>query len=178
MAPFFGYAGKLPMPDQLLLISPWVDAESQVGSQRLAELESKDWWLSSKVLRGAASMYAGNGKTYAAAVARVPKAAAALLPKPADRTHPYLSPLRDPEHFRLLAEHGIRVTLTYSERDTLCIDAEDYIAKLDKAGVQTRALLGRNGSHVCPSFAFLGLTESRAAFDWMFDAVKAQSRAS
>lgn len=165
------------MPDQLLLITPWLDA-TMSGSDSLTfrQVNAQDYYLNAEDLRECGRLWTGNEEARADALKALPPGVLPYLPKPGDISHPYLSPALDQEHYRLLTQHDIRVTMSLGTRDITSLAGYLYLERLEEAGVRTHFVEGIGGLHQYLLMQAIGLPEPSTAVGWMTAAVKEHTR--
>lgn len=71
-----------------------------------------------------------------------------FLPAADDTKHPYVSPLLDDEHYRLLASHNVSVSLSFATRDIPSLDSAQYLCQLEQAGVGAHCVRSTGTMHL------------------------------
>ena len=163
------------LPDHLFLISPWLDATMSDSDSKTLEfrrVDAQDYYLDTEELRECGRIWIGDEYARADALKRWPSGISSFMPKAGELSHPYLSPALDHEHFRLLSQHAVRVTMSLGTRDITSLAGYLYLNRLEEAGVGTHFVEGVGGLHQYVLLQAIGLPEPSTAVSWMTAAVK------
>ncbi|KAI8820426.1 Alpha/Beta hydrolase protein [Fimicolochytrium jonesii] len=168
-----------PLPDQLVLIAPWLDlTASHPDIERYAKL---DPWLKLETAHRL-------GPYWATGPLPMDQFLLESNSPPKARTdahleamqHPLASPLFAPD-FAFLAKAGTRVTLITGTHDMLYLDSETFVDRLKKAGVEFTFIRGPRCVHVYPILVGAPLPsllfrESEGGLRLLLDSVRRYTR--